>query len=466
MTYPVSNQAYAISAGASKIGAPIFSPSDPANTDVSFPIQQRWVNTNTQAIWILESLAPSNGVVYAVWRSVAPVVLKTVDPTTSDYLYPLGQIWGNTTSHSFFMLINVSGTTATWDVVAGPSLADISTITGNSGGAVTGDGSGNVNLLGSSGQVVVTGNPGTNTLTISLAGGGTAVDSFAPDTGTNPVVPTALGLVNVKGQSTPNVSGIQVTGGTNLLSLSMFSPFEGDFTFNQSNTSSTSSVKVLVNNADTSHSSSHAQFIASVGSTSSGDPSLIFSDQTHNWSFGIHTGTSGNVQICPSSSLGTPNWAMTTAGVRTLPLQPVFRVYLSANQTNATGDGTLFTIPFDSALSNVGSYYNLSTHVFTIPATGNYYFQGNIQISNIDVTHTSSQGDIRTGANVSLQTIFTVNPAAVRTNSNNMHLSGGGVFPYTAGDQVVLNISVFNGAKTITVVSGSNTTTFSGYLIG
>lgn len=49
--------------------------------------------------------------------------------------------------------------------------ANIETITGNSGGAVGPDGSFNINLLGS-GAVTVTGSPGTNTLTITVTGGG------------------------------------------------------------------------------------------------------------------------------------------------------------------------------------------------------------------------------------------------------------------------------------------------------
>lgn len=51
------------------------------------------------------------------------------------------------------------------------AAADIETITGNSGGAVGPDGTFNVNLVGS-GSISVAGNPGTNTLTISLSGSG------------------------------------------------------------------------------------------------------------------------------------------------------------------------------------------------------------------------------------------------------------------------------------------------------
>lgn len=51
------------------------------------------------------------------------------------------------------------------------SAPDVETLTGNSGGAVGPDAAFNINLIGS-GSVSVAGNPGTNTLTISVSGSG------------------------------------------------------------------------------------------------------------------------------------------------------------------------------------------------------------------------------------------------------------------------------------------------------
>lgn len=48
----------------------------------------------------------------------------------------------------------------------GTALADVETLTGNSGGAVGPNGAGNINVLGAD-NITVTGNPGTNTLTIT-----------------------------------------------------------------------------------------------------------------------------------------------------------------------------------------------------------------------------------------------------------------------------------------------------------
>jgi len=53
----------------------------------------------------------------------------------------------------------------------GTALPNIETITGNSGGAVGPDSSLNINLVGQGG-VEVAGDPGTNTLTITVSGGG------------------------------------------------------------------------------------------------------------------------------------------------------------------------------------------------------------------------------------------------------------------------------------------------------
>lgn len=53
----------------------------------------------------------------------------------------------------------------------GTVLADVETLTGNTGGAVGPNGAGNINVLGA-GSTSVAGNPGTNTLTITVTGGG------------------------------------------------------------------------------------------------------------------------------------------------------------------------------------------------------------------------------------------------------------------------------------------------------
>lgn len=75
-------------------------------------------------------------------------------------------------------------------------------LTGNVGGPVGPDGANNINILGS-GDVTVTGNPGTNTLTISLSGA--IAESFPTDAGT--AIPVA-GALNILGSHGINTTGV------------------------------------------------------------------------------------------------------------------------------------------------------------------------------------------------------------------------------------------------------------------
>lgn len=138
---------------------------------------------------------------------------------------------------------------------------------------------------------------------VGLIGGGQAIVSFEPDSGTSPVVPDANGQISVLGQSTPNTSGIQVSGGTNQLDVSMFSPFEGDFAFTQSNASMALGVKLLVANSDTTDPASDAQVIMSVGGSSSGDAHSLWSvGSTRSYSLGPDTSDSEILKLTTDDS--------------------------------------------------------------------------------------------------------------------------------------------------------------------
>lgn len=73
----------------------------------------------------------------------------------------------------------------------------IATATGNTGGAVPANGLHNINIVGDNVGVTVVGNPGTNTLTVSLVGGGggASIEEIDGDSGVT-VVPTN-GVVNI-----------------------------------------------------------------------------------------------------------------------------------------------------------------------------------------------------------------------------------------------------------------------------
>jgi hypothetical protein len=56
------------------------------------------------------------------------------------------------------------------------------------------------------------------------------------------------------------------------------------------------------------------------------------------------------------------------------PLQSAFQARLTSSQLNKTGDGTLYTIVFDTETFDQNSDYNNGTGTFTAPVAGRYLF--------------------------------------------------------------------------------------------
>lgn len=115
----------------------------------------------------------------------------------------------------------------------------ISSITGNSGGAVSPAGNGNINILGAGGISVV-GTPGTNTLTIT--DGGLSANSFVTDAGT--ATPVA-GVLNVIGGS-----NLGTTGAANNLTVNLDNTvsISGSMTAGTGFTATTGNVAITAGN--------------------------------------------------------------------------------------------------------------------------------------------------------------------------------------------------------------------------
>lgn len=164
---PTNKQAYVVSEAQATIRSIIFPtpPRDPGIYDTQYPLYQGWVNTLTKAIWYLESFSTSGGTTTAIWRALPPVVTAEVAPQPSDYLYPIGQPWVNTVTLGYWILLDVTGTTATW-VKLSTGTQGVDFLAGNTGGDVGPDTNGLINVVGD-GVITVSGDPGTNTLTIT-----------------------------------------------------------------------------------------------------------------------------------------------------------------------------------------------------------------------------------------------------------------------------------------------------------
>jgi hypothetical protein len=121
--------------------------------------------------------------------------------------FQIFDIWINDANDTAWIMVDRTATSGTWVQMASTGTG-ILTITGDAGGAVGPDGANNINLL-SGANITVTGNPGTNTLTITLDGA--VAQQFDEDVGT--AIPAA-GVLNIVGGM-----GISTTGAGNTVTI-------------------------------------------------------------------------------------------------------------------------------------------------------------------------------------------------------------------------------------------------------
>lgn len=138
-----------------------------------------------------------------------PPKTGTVDSDYKNFIP--GDEWLDTSNYDWWKFVRVAGSPpiGTWILLG---TGNLESLTGNVGGPVPPDGANNINVIGS-GIVNVTGNPGTNTLTITSSGSGFLTGNVG-----GPVPPDGASNTNIVG-----VGGVTVTGnpGTNTLSISV-----------------------------------------------------------------------------------------------------------------------------------------------------------------------------------------------------------------------------------------------------
>lgn len=303
---------------------------------------------------------------------------------------------------------------------------------------------------------------------ISLSGGGQAIDSITGDTG-GAIGPDGTGNINLLGQTPASTNGVKITGSGNTLTAAMFSPFIGDFSFS----SSTAGGSRIVNssNSDNTNASSNASFNASVGGTSAGDAwfqSTIGTARSYSW--GPDTSASGqplkintNNSASVSPSSGTNLWNMTTAGIRTMPLQPAFYAYLATPATNKTGNGAVYQLGTDALTTIFDQGSNFNTNgTFTAPVAGVYSLNAQVLITNTTIATTVIMNIVASTSGIYGQTYAR---AAV---SANLTATVTALIRMVQGETAVVTINV-NGeaANTDTVFGdgGNKYTYFSGFLV-
>lgn len=182
----------------------------------------------------------------------------------------------------------------------------------------------------------------------------------------------------------------------------------------------------------------------------------------------VKTVTLGSTNTTSSTAIksGTGNVAINSGltldstGRWTSSVQPMFLVGENASPANVTGDLTVYTVPFDTEVYDIGS--NFASNTFTAPITGKYILSSTITvitsaiytISNIFITTTARSYIAPLGG-------FSLNES--------YGLQSTVIADMTAGDTAYIRIQVGNAAKTIQIQgntgAGAYATSFCGMLI-
>lgn len=175
----------------------------------------------------------------------------------------------------------------------------------------------------------------------------------------------------------------------------------------------------------------------------------------------------GNGANLPSST----DIVINSNGSVTRPNTPSFNAYLAALSAVQTGDGTTYTIPFDTEQHDAGSNHNAAAGAgqgtFTAPVAGRYMLSANVTISALSNTHTSGVFS------------FLLNGAtAIARVQNNpwagaQGVSGSGIYTYTlntvyqlaANDAVTVTVQVSGGTKTVKINGTQSNTYWFGNLL-
>ena len=173
---------------------------------------------------------------------------------------------------------------------------------------------------------------------------------------------------------------------------------------------------------------------------------------TLNWVNGLTEQINGgNVRVIASG------------GEITLPNQPTFLATNSVTDSDATGDGTVFTLICDTEVTDLGADYNNATGVFTAPVAGRYAFSVIVVMAQVGAAHTSGQIVLSTSnRSYVLDACYY---GAMRDASNEVIRSGCMVdVDMDAADTASILVTVSGGTKVVDI-TGSGASKFSGNLM-
>lgn len=151
-----------------------------------------------------------------------------------------------------------------------------------------------------------------------------------------------------------------------------------DNTGNMLQSAAVSGASLSIQTLNTSNTASATAYhqVQVAGSTASDAYYIADISGGQGYSWGVDNSDSDAWVLSATTTPGTTNvMRVSTAGEINYPLQPAFLAYVNTTIPNVTGDGTEYTIIFDTEVYDQNSDFNLGTSTFTAPVTGKYFIQ-------------------------------------------------------------------------------------------
>lgn len=223
---------------------------------------------------------------------------------------------------------------------------------------------------------------------------------------------------------------------------------------------------LTVTNASNTASSAARETII-VGGATAADPTLNWNvSGVTNWEAGIDNSDSDKWKLSQGTALGTNDTIVAFTGGSVLkPRQPAFRAFLNINDNNVTGDGTVYTLGTNTALTidfDQGSNFN-TNGTFTAPVTGIYLFQATALLSMTGAVTGTGYGFVTTLRTYT--STVTRGGSEFDIGGGNFGLSNSVIAFMNAGDTCKYYVYAVGTTKTINISGGSGITWFGGVLL-
>lgn len=157
----------------------------------------------------------------------------------------------------------------------------------------------------------------------------------------------------------------------------------------------------------------------------------------------------------PSIALDSNVFSVSAQNNVTLPAQYTFSANVTGTISAVTGNSTAYQMIFGTENYDVGSGYNNSTGLFTVPTggSGKYIFTWAIRMEQLAAGHTLGFAGLITSGGDFFSSL--ANYAAMRASDNTLIVSGSAEIALNAGDTAYVRLTVQNSTKTVDVGSQS-----------